>query len=96
MAIPLDEVLAKLPASERAAIQARAARAEKAADLLKQLRDPTRFAIMSLLAGGEMQVGAICDALAHKTPPAVSHQLRILRTWAWPACAGTGNGISTA
>jgi len=49
------------------------------ADLFKALSDPTRVRIISLLAHTEMCVGDLRLVLG-MTQPAVSHQLRILRT----------------
>ncbi|GIV79704.1 metalloregulator ArsR/SmtB family transcription factor [Litorilinea aerophila] len=56
-----------------------AATATQAAELFKALADPTRVRIISLLAHTEMCVGDLCLAL-EMTQPAISYQLRILRT----------------
>jgi ArsR family transcriptional regulator len=53
--------------------------ASDVAELFKALADPTRIRIISLLAHTEMCVGDLCIALA-MSQPAVSYQLRILRT----------------
>lgn len=53
--------------------------ARKAATLLKQVSDPTRLLVITLLAENqEMHVGAICDQL-HQSQPATSHHLALLR-----------------
>jgi ArsR family transcriptional regulator len=49
------------------------------ADLFKALSDPTRIRIISLLAHAELCVGDLHLVLG-MTQPAVSHQLRILRS----------------
>ena len=49
------------------------------AKLFKALSDPTRIRIISVLAHTEMCVGDLCIAL-EMSQPAVSYQLRILRT----------------
>lgn len=48
------------------------------AELLKALGDPTRLAIVRMLAGKELCVCEIMDAFA-MSQPAISHHLRILR-----------------
>jgi ArsR family transcriptional regulator, lead/cadmium/zinc/bismuth-responsive transcriptional repressor len=55
------------------------ATATDVAELFKTLADPTRIRIISLLAHTEMCVGDLCLVL-EMTQPAVSYQLRILRT----------------
>ena len=55
------------------------ATASDVAELFKTLADPTRIRIISLLAHTEMCVGDLCLAL-EMSQPAVSYQLRILRT----------------
>lgn len=54
--------------------------ASNVAELFKTLADPTRIRIISLLAHTEMCVGDLCLVLA-MSQPAVSYQLRILRTF---------------
>ncbi|MFQ5577812.1 MAG: ArsR/SmtB family transcription factor [Anaerolineae bacterium] len=49
------------------------------AELFKALSDPTRVRIISLLAHTELCVGDLCLVLG-MSQPAVSHQLRLLRT----------------
>ena len=53
--------------------------ASDVAELFKALSDPTRIRIISVLAHMEMCVGDLCIAL-EMSQPAVSYQLRILRT----------------
>lgn len=53
--------------------------AGEVAELFKALSDPTRVRIISLLAHTELCVGDLCIVLA-MSQPAVSYQLRILRT----------------
>ena len=49
------------------------------AELFKALGDPTRIRIISLLAHTELCVGDLCMVL-EMSQPAISYQLRILRT----------------
>ena len=51
----------------------------RVAELFKALADPTRVRIISLLAHSEFCVGDLCSVL-DMSQPAVSHQLRVLRT----------------
>lgn len=53
--------------------------ANEVSELFKALADPTRIRIISILAHTEMCVGDLCIAL-EMSQPAVSYQLRILRT----------------
>jgi DNA-binding transcriptional ArsR family regulator len=53
--------------------------AGEVSELFKALADPTRIRIISILAHAEMCVGDLCIAL-EMSQPAVSYQLRILRT----------------
>ncbi len=53
--------------------------AAEVSELFKALADPTRIRIISILAHTEMCVGDLCIAL-EMSQPAVSYQLRILRT----------------
>ena len=54
------------------------ATARNLAELFKALGDPTRVRILSVLAGAEVCVGDLADAL-DMSQSAVSHQLRYLR-----------------
>ncbi len=51
---------------------------QRAANLLKQVSDPTRVQIITLLSEGEHHVGALCDHF-NMSQPAVSHHLALLR-----------------
>ena len=53
--------------------------ATRVAELFKALSDPTRVRIVSLSAHTELCVGDLCIVLG-MSQPAVSYQLRILRT----------------
>lgn len=55
------------------------ASAGRGAELFKALADPTRLRIVGLLAHTEACVGDLCTVLG-MSQPAVSYQLRILRT----------------
>lgn len=52
--------------------------AQRAANLLKQVSDPTRLQIILMLAEGEKHVGALGEHL-NQSQPAVSHHLALLR-----------------
>ena len=51
---------------------------QRAATLLKQVSDPTRLQVISLLSEGERHVGGLCDQF-NLSQPAVSHHLALLR-----------------
>jgi ArsR family transcriptional regulator, zinc-responsive transcriptional repressor len=51
---------------------------QRAAILLKQVSDPTRLRVVSLLSEGERHVGGLCDQF-DMSQPAVSHHLALLR-----------------
>lgn len=70
-----DETLARAVAEHMLDAQS----AGDVAELFKALADPTRIRIISVLAHSEMCVGDLCLAL-EMSQPAVSYQLRILRT----------------
>ncbi len=53
-------------------------RAQRAANLLKQVSDPTRLQVITMLSEGERHVGSLCADLGH-SQPAVSHHLALLR-----------------
>jgi len=53
--------------------------AARLAELFKALADPTRVRLIGLLAHAELCVGDLCILLG-MSQPAVSHQLRLLRT----------------
>ena len=56
----------------------RAMTMHRAAILLKQVSDPTRLQVISLLSEGERHVGGLCDQF-NLSQPAVSHHLALLR-----------------
>ncbi len=51
---------------------------QRAAILLKQLSDPTRLQVVTLLSEAELHVGGLCDQF-DMSQPAVSHHLALLR-----------------
>ena len=56
----------------------RAKTMQRAAILFKQVSDPTRLQVISLLSEGERHVGGMCDQF-NMSQPAVSHHLALLR-----------------
>jgi DNA-binding transcriptional ArsR family regulator len=57
---------------------ARSKTLQRAANLLKQISDPTRIQVVTLLSEGECHVGGLCDQF-NMSQPAVSHHLALLR-----------------
>jgi DNA-binding transcriptional ArsR family regulator len=51
---------------------------QRAASLLKQVSDPTRLQVISLLSEREHHVGGLCDQF-NMSQPALSHHLALLR-----------------
>jgi len=51
---------------------------QRAAILLKQISDPTRLHVVTLLSEGECHVGGLCEQF-NMSQPAVSHHLALLR-----------------
>ena len=51
---------------------------QRAAILLKQVSDPTRIQVVTLLSEGEHHVGGLCDQV-NMSQPAVSHHLAQMR-----------------
>jgi DNA-binding transcriptional ArsR family regulator len=51
---------------------------QRAANLLKQISDPTRIQLVCLLSEGEHHVGGLCDQFK-MSQPALSHHLALLR-----------------
>jgi ArsR family transcriptional regulator, zinc-responsive transcriptional repressor len=51
---------------------------QRAANLLKQVSDPTRLHVVTLLSEGERHVGGLCDQF-NMSQPAVSSHLALLR-----------------
>jgi ArsR family transcriptional regulator, lead/cadmium/zinc/bismuth-responsive transcriptional repressor len=71
-----------VPAQRRRLAAAASAQVEDLAEIFKLLADPTRLRVLTALVeaeSGEMCVHELCARLK-MTQPAVSHQLRILRT----------------
>lgn len=50
-----------------------------AAELLKQVSDPTRLQVLMLLSQKERNVSELCADLGTQSQPAVSHHLALLR-----------------
>jgi DNA-binding transcriptional ArsR family regulator len=51
---------------------------QRAANLLKQISDPTRLQVVTLLSEREHHVGGLCEQF-NMSQPAVSHHLALLR-----------------
>jgi len=51
---------------------------QRAAILLKQVSDPTRLRVVTLLSEEELHVGGLCEQFS-MSQPAVSHHLALLR-----------------
>jgi ArsR family transcriptional regulator, zinc-responsive transcriptional repressor len=51
---------------------------QRAANLLKQVSDPTRLQVVTLFSAGERHVGGLCDQF-NMSQPAVSSHLALLR-----------------
>ncbi len=51
----------------------------QAAELLKQVSDPTRLQVLMLLTERERNVSELCEDLGSTSQPAVSHHLALLR-----------------
>jgi DNA-binding transcriptional ArsR family regulator len=51
---------------------------QRAAYLLKQVSDPTRLQVITMLSEGEHHVGSLCEQF-NMSHPAVSHHLALLR-----------------
>ncbi len=64
------------PAKDESALRIKAI--QRAASLLKQVSDPTRLHVITLLSQAEHDVGGLCDQFS-MTQPAVSHHLAMLR-----------------
>jgi DNA-binding transcriptional ArsR family regulator len=56
----------------------RAKTMQRAAILFKQVSDPTRLQVVTLLSEEERHVGGLCDQF-NMSQPAVSHHLAVLR-----------------
>jgi DNA-binding transcriptional ArsR family regulator len=71
-----------MPAPKTRSVRAASRPAYKirqAADLLKQVSDPTRLQILLLLNEKERNVSELCTELGTQSQPAVSHHLALLR-----------------
>src|SRR5215216_2429654 len=69
---------ASKPTKAQKEAAARLRQAQRAANLLKQVSDPTRLQIILMLSEGEKHVGALSENL-NQSQPAVSHHLALLR-----------------
>jgi DNA-binding transcriptional ArsR family regulator len=69
----------KTKASKSSAATRPAYKIRQAADLLKQVSDPTRLQILLLLSDKERNVSELCNELGTQSQPAVSHHLALLR-----------------
>src|SRR5262245_39889651 len=66
--------------TSKSAVSARpASEIRQAADLLKQVSDPTRLQVLMLLTVKERNVSELCADLGTQSQPAVSHHLALLR-----------------
>jgi len=66
--------------SSKSAVSTRpSAEIRRAADLLKQVSDPTRLQVLMLLNEKERNVSELCSELGTQSQPAVSHHLALLR-----------------
>ena len=66
--------------SSKAPVQQRpSSEIRQAADLLKQVSDPTRLQVLMLLTEKERNVSELCSDLGTQSQPAVSHHLALLR-----------------
>ncbi len=60
-------------------VQRPSSQIRQAADLLKQVSDPTRLQVLMLLTVKERNVSELCADLGTQSQPAVSHHLALLR-----------------
>jgi DNA-binding transcriptional ArsR family regulator len=63
----------------KASVQRPSSQIRQAADLLKQVSDPTRLQVLMLLTEKERNVSELCADLGTQSQPAVSHHLALLR-----------------
>jgi DNA-binding transcriptional ArsR family regulator len=68
---------ARRPAPKRG--KGPSANVRQAAELLKQVSDPTRLQVLMLLTEKERNVSELCTDLGSTSQPAVSHHLALLR-----------------
>src|SRR4051794_17078238 len=71
--------LTKLKVANTARPTRPSAEIRQAADLLKQVSDPTRLQVLMLLTQKERNVSQLCADLGTQSQPAVSHHLALLR-----------------
>jgi DNA-binding transcriptional ArsR family regulator len=81
--IPMATAMLNLKKATKAALaknetMLRAKTFQRAAILLKQISDPTRLQVITVLSEGECHVGGLCDHF-NMSQPAVSHHLALLR-----------------
>jgi DNA-binding transcriptional ArsR family regulator len=77
--MPTATLKARTTASKsKTGAEQRLKQVQRAAILLKQVSDPTRLQVISMLSEGEKHVGALCSELS-QSQPAVSHHLALLR-----------------
>lgn len=69
----------KSRSSKSATIVRPTSQIRQAADLLKQVSDPTRLQVLMLLTEKERNVSELCSDLGTQSQPAVSHHLALLR-----------------
>ena len=69
----------KSKSSKSAAAARPSSEIRQAADLLKQVSDPTRLQVLLLLNEKERNVSELCADLGTQSQPAVSHHLALLR-----------------
>lgn len=69
----------KSKASKPVVQQRPSSQIRQAADLLKQVSDPTRLQVLMLLTEKERNVSELCADLGTQSQPAVSHHLALLR-----------------
>ena len=65
--------------SAKSSTQRPSSQIRQAADLLKQVSDPTRLQVLMLLTEKERNVSELCADLGTQSQPAVSHHLALLR-----------------
>ncbi len=75
--LSMKKATSRAARAEHAAIQ-RTKTIQRAASLLKQVSDPTRLHVVTLLSERERHVGGLCDEF-NMSQPAVSHHLALLR-----------------
>src|SRR5207247_5791093 len=74
-----EELMADTHKRKKATVQPPLSQIRQAADLLKQVSDPTRLQVLMLLTEKERNVSELCTDLGTQSQPAVSHHLALLR-----------------